>query len=853
MAETDNFVKSSIGWLELVNYSANPTDTDANRRGLAFVSGSLKYWNGSSWVSVSSAGGVSTWDDLYDLDKTLSIDDGTFTIQLLAGESSVALTLAAQATATGALLAFSNSGTGNDVTGTSSTWSVTSAGAGTFASLIAESLTAAANLTIDATGTGTIIIGGTSTGAVTIGPALTATASITITGTADTDCLTVTAGDVVISNGKITLTNDDTDAALTVVAAAVTTGNVILITANGVTSGNMINLVTTASGFSGGTFLTCNDGSVRFSVGVDGATLIASGVNSTKALEITGIQTSENVITVTSSGVTADNKAILLINSSGNSAAGSNQIRIAPSGTPVETSVGIEFVGASKLMQAMVLDGDSVDNSVAVINGGGALASTKAVLEVTADGEIAAGGTVARFGFSGTDTNTPSVVYSTTSGAGAVFEGVCTNAGALGAWIKLYHNSASPANSDVAGRIAVYAKDASANVEVMSRIDTVITDVTAGSTDADLLFYVMKANTVTLILTLDSDVNGLVVGSGAAAAIVTSNGAYDLTLSTNSGTTSSLITITDGADGAISLIPNGAGIILVGSGAAAGTISSSGAYDLKLETNSGTNSSYINIVDGAAGAIKLVCNTTGVVEINNTDAGALGAVLQLNHVSASAAANDVVGRILFTGIDDAAAAESYARIDVIAKDIAAANPDGIMAFYVDVAGTLTEKMRLDADLAGIQVGTGAAAAIVQSSGNYDLILKTGNGTTGDITITDGANGNITLSPNGSGQIDLANVVLMSKTQSLTGAGAVDVVSSITEITTTAADALTLADGTEGQLKFCIMLSDGGEGTLTPANPGGFATIKFNDVGDSCLLMFTNSKWYVISNNGCTVA
>jgi hypothetical protein len=135
---------------------------------------------------------------------------------------------------------------------------------------------------------------------------------------------------------------------------------------------------------------------------VDGATLIASGVNSTKALEITGIQTSENVITVTSSGVTADDKAILLINSSGASASGSNQIRIAPSGTPVEGSIGIEFVGASKVMQAMVLDGDSVNNSVVLINGGGALASDKAVLEVTNDGNLASGGNLARFSIGGT-------------------------------------------------------------------------------------------------------------------------------------------------------------------------------------------------------------------------------------------------------------------------------------------------------------------------------------------------------------------------------------------------------------------------------------------------------------------
>ena len=91
------------------------------------------------------------------------------------------------------------------------------------------------------------------------------------------------------------------------------------------------------------------------------------------------------------------------------------------------------------------------------------------------------------------------------------------------------------------------------------------------------------------------------------------------------------------------------------------------------------------------------------------------------------------------------------------------------------------------------------------------------------------------------------------TQSLSGAGAVDVVSAITEITTTGANALTLADGVEGQLKFLVMITDGGDGTLTPTNFGSGSTITFNDAGDTATLLFTNSRYYLIANNGCTIA
>ena len=50
-----------------------------------------------------------------------------------------------------------------------------------------------------------------------------------------------------------------------------------------------------------------------------------------------------------------------------------------------------------------------------------------------------------------------------------------------------------------------------------------------------------------------------VVGTGAANATVTSSGAYDLILDTNSGTNSGNITITDAANGDITIAPNGYG------------------------------------------------------------------------------------------------------------------------------------------------------------------------------------------------------------------------------------------------------------------------------------------------------
>jgi hypothetical protein len=86
-----------------------------------------------------------------------------------------------------------------------------------------------------------------------------------------------------------------------------------------------------------------------------------------------------------------------------------------------------------------------------------------------------------------------------------------------------------------------------------------------------------------------------------------------------------------------------------------------------------------------------------------------------------------------------------------------------------------------------------------------------------------------------------------------GAGALDLTTYITHIVTTGTDALTLADGQEGQEKIVVMKTDGGDGTLTPTTPAGFATITFTAVGQSCRLIFTNAAWHLIGHNGCTVA
>ena len=91
-------------------------------------------------------------------------------------------------------------------------------------------------------------------------------------------------------------------------------------------------------------------------------------------------------------------------------------------------------------------------------------------------------------------------------------------------------------------------------------------------------------------------------------------------------------------------------------------------------------------------------------------------------------------------------------------------------------------------------------------------------------------------------------------QALSGAGAISLNTLHTALTTTGAQAQTLANGVAGQIKTISMVADGGDGTLTPATFAGGSTITFNDVGDSVMLIYnTTGGWALVSNNGCTIA
>ena len=77
----------------------------------------------------------------------------------------------------------------------------------------------------------------------------------------------------------------------------------------------------------------------------------------------------------------------------------------------------------------------------------------------------------------------------------------------------------------------------------------------------------------------------------------------------------------------------------------------------------------------------------------------------------------------------------------------------------------------------------------------------------------------------------------------------------TDDTGSAADEISLADGTEGQIKIFTLKADT-EATglkIIPANLAGAVTfILLEDVGDGCTLVFDGTNWVIVGNNGGTI-
>ena len=97
---------------------------------------------------------------------------------------------------------------------------------------------------------------------------------------------------------------------------------------------------------------------------------------------------------------------------------------------------------------------------------------------------------------------------------------------------------------------------------------------------------------------------------------------------------------------------------------------------------------------------------------------------------------------------------------------------------------------------------------------------------------------------------------LPSSEDLAASAAASLTKTTSYFSTSSAETATLAAGATGQVKvFSAVDVTSGDMVITVSNAGwkssGTGTITFGSRGVGCTLMYTNSKWFCIGNNGCT--
>lgn len=234
---------------------------------------------------------------------------------------------------------------------------------------------------------------------------------------------------------------------------------------------------------------------------------------------------------------------------------------------------------------------------------------------------------------------------------------------------------------------------------------------------------------------------------------------------------------TETSNSNIELRPNGTGSVIiddatlvgtpkVGDGTGTGTLTSNGAHNLVLNTNSGTNSGSIEIVDGATGQISVHTNGHGNISIgSNTGTGDGTATTTVEGTQFKRFANSTTGAWLNIPMSADGSTSQDVRFQM---------NSGKPELYFNSAGSAAS------DIAKIRVGTGGLTIQTDGSNSSDGNIRiqsagtitldaVGNINLGGDTIvvsgnkmfTDASNEDFELEANGTGNISMLSPANMN--------------------------------------------------------------------------------------------
>ncbi|KKT18015.1 MAG: hypothetical protein UW01_C0005G0010 [Candidatus Nomurabacteria bacterium GW2011_GWA2_43_66] len=266
-----------------------------------------------------------------------------------------------------------------------------------------------------------------------------------------------------------------------------------------------------------------------------------------------------------------------------------------------------------------------------------------------------------------------------------------------------------------------------------------------------------------------------------------------------------------------------------------------------------------------------VANVTGIWDNNVTGAATLDAAsisldataasnLTVTGAGADLTLASVLGSVAISSTEDAASAISLTANSAGTNDT---------IVITNTPGTAAGAITLAATAGGITLTAGGAIATsdVVVPANIGVTFGTGEkieGDSTDLTVTSG--GLITLTATGNtvvtnaavinGAFTASEAIIFSGIETIAAGGtttALDLTESLHSIDAdVGGDIFTLADGTIGQVMTITMVSATGIATVTPANLAGGTSVTMNAEGETVMLQFVDTQWYIIGGNAYTV-
>lgn len=335
---------------------------------------------------------------------------------------------------------------------------------------------------------------------------------------------------------------------------------------------------------------------------------------------------------------------------------------------------------------------------------------------------------------------------------------------------------------------------------------------------------------------------GVVIGDGDSTAYLVSNGPQDLVFLVDyqnlsgqavlslGGTSGDIYMSAGPQSGAKVQVSSNATVFGVGNYDA--TLSSSNAYKLVLNTNSGAGpGGSVTINPGVGGAVLLDANSGGNIIINNTGSGfsiarrsATAGTTQVALMAERRRTNQTLSQMDAQGSGYAFAVRDSTNTQAIHARILSEyyNSTGAHTFLFETStNNFTTPVRvLKAVGNSLILGdtTGSSTQTISTQGTKNLVINTNEGTNaGSITLNNGSNGNIAYTANGTGQHQFTGNVQIQNQGELRLADSDSshyvALRAGSTITNSITYTLPTTDGSSGQ-----MLATNGSGTLSWATP-----------------------------------